>query len=169
MNEPERAELIDGTISIPAPQKKWHSHLVTALCRELDRQTPNGFRAQIGMAVELGRWLMPVPDLLVVTAAAFYREKPSRYYFAEDVILAIEIVSPDSEERDRDTKPAKYAKARIPHYWRVERQDAAAVVYAYELDPASNSYGLVGIFHDRLRVSVPFPIDIDLTDPGRRL
>ncbi|MFF0500303.1 Uma2 family endonuclease [Nocardia aobensis] len=90
-------------------------------------------------------------------------------YFAEDLVLAVEAVSPDSEERDRDTKPGQYAKARIPHYWRVERQDAAAVVYAYELDPASNSYGLVGIFHDRLKVSVPFPIDIDLTDPGRRL
>lgn len=142
--------------------------MVTALWLELDRQIPNGFRVQIGMAVELGRWQMPVPELLVVSAAAFHREEPSNYY-AEDVSLAIEVVSPDSEERDRDTKPAKYAKARIPHYWRVERQDAAVVVYAYGLDPASNSYGLVGIFHDRLKVSVPFPIDIDLTDPGRKL
>ncbi|MFF0452071.1 Uma2 family endonuclease [Nocardia africana] len=166
---PRHTELIDGSLIFVSPQQKWHSSVVTMLCSELDRQAPAGLRAQREMAVKLGRRQMPEPDVLVVTEEAFDRDDPSTYYFAEDLVLAVEAVSPDSEERDRDTKPAKYAKARIPHYWRVERQDAAAVVYAYELDPASNSYGLVGIFHDRLKVSVPFPIDIDLTDPGRRL
>lgn len=33
---------------------------------------------------------------------------------AEDVILAVEVVSPDSEARDRETKPRKYAAARSP-------------------------------------------------------
>ncbi|WP_433728352.1 hypothetical protein ACQP0C_38720 [Nocardia sp. CA-129566] len=56
----------------------------------------------------------------------------------------------------------------MAHYWRIERRDADAVVYAYELDPASRAYGLVGIFHDRLKISVPFPIDIDLTSIGQR-
>ncbi|MEV6136053.1 hypothetical protein AB0L63_08320 [Nocardia sp. NPDC051990] len=86
----------------------------------------------------------------------------------EDLVLAVAAVSPDSEERDRGTKPGKYAKAGIPHYRRIERRDADAVVYASELDPASGTYGLVGIFHDRLKISVPFPIDIDLTSIGRR-
>lgn len=42
------------------------------------------------------------------------------------------------------------------------------VVYVYELDPATNRYVPVGIFHDRLKISVPFEIDIDLTAVGRR-
>ena len=120
------------------------------------------------MAVRLGKRQMPEPDVLVVTAEAFQREDPSTYYFAEDLVLAIEAVSPDSEERDRETKPGKYAKAGIPHYWRVERRDHEAVVYVYELDPVVHSYVPVGIFHDRLKISVPFPIDIDLTSIGRR-
>ncbi len=106
--------------------------------------------------MQLGKRQMPEPDVLVVTAEAFVSEDPSRYYFAKDLVLAVEAVSPDSEERDRETKPGKYAKAGIPHYWRIERRDADAVVYAYELDPATRTYGLVGIFHDRLKISVPF-------------
>ncbi len=150
---PRHTELIDGSLIFASPQAKWHSSIVTMLCSELDRQAPTGLRAQREMAVRLGRRQMPEPDVLVVTEEAYDRDDPSTYYFAEDLVLAVEAVSPDSEDRDRETKLAKYAKARIPHYWRVERQGNDAVVYAYELDPATNCYGLIGIFHDRLRSS----------------
>jgi hypothetical protein len=40
--------------------------------------------------------------------------------------------------------------------------------YVYELDPATKSYGLTGIFHDRLKTTAPFDIEIDLTAVGRR-
>lgn len=36
---------------------------------------------------------------------------------------AIEVVSPDSIGRDRETKPVKYARAGIPHCWRVENKN----------------------------------------------
>ncbi|GGV70310.1 hypothetical protein GCM10010277_81130 [Streptomyces longisporoflavus] len=79
-------------------------------------------------------------------------------------------VSPDSRERDREVKPRKYAQAGVPHFWRVE-QDAEKglpVVYVFELDPATKSYGLTGIFHDRLKVSSPFDVEVDLTAVNRR-
>lgn len=38
---------------------------------------------------------------------------------AEDLVLAVEVVSPESESRDRDTKPHKYAQAGIQHFWLV--------------------------------------------------
>ncbi|MFI9812083.1 hypothetical protein [Saccharothrix variisporea] len=44
----------------------------------------------------------------------------------------------------------------------VENGDGQPVVYVYELDPATESYALTGIFHDRLKTTVPFPVDIDL-------
>jgi Uma2 family endonuclease len=167
---PDHAELIDGSLVFVSPQEKWHSHVVSLFTRELDRQAPDGLRAEREMAVELGKRQMPEPDVVVVTAAeAHARSDPSMYYFAEDVVLAVEAVSPDSEDRDRYTKPSKYAMARIPHYWRIERRDSTdAVVYTYELDPTTNSYSTAGIFHDRLRTSTPFPVDIDLRVVGRR-
>ncbi len=36
------------------------------------------------------------------------------------VLLAVEIVSPSSERIDRWFKPLAYAKAGIPHLWRIE-------------------------------------------------
>ncbi|WP_429423876.1 Uma2 family endonuclease [Nocardia sp. GAS34] len=161
-NLPRHTELIDGSLIFVSPQVKWHRKVIDHLRRELDLQAPENMRADREMAVKLGVRQMPEPDVLVVTAEALDRGEPDSYYFAEDVILAVEVVSKDSEERDRETKPAKYGKAEIQHYWRVERNGHAPVVYAYELDPATNCYGLLGIFHDRLKLAVPFPVDIDL-------
>jgi Uma2 family endonuclease len=165
---PRHTQLIDGSLVFVSPQRKWHRQAISLLHQELDRQAPTHLRADREMAVRLSNRQMPEPDVLVVSTEAFDRDDPSTYYFAEDLVLAVEVVSPDSEERDREVKPARYARARIPYYWRVEQRDGETVVYAYELDPATNGYGPVGIFHTRLKTAVPFPIDIALTGVGRR-
>ncbi|MCP2317335.1 Endonuclease, Uma2 family (restriction endonuclease fold) [Nocardia amikacinitolerans] len=166
---PKHTELIDAGLVFASPRTKWHSRVVSFLRRELDLQAPRQLRAEREMAVHLAKRQMPEPDVLVVTAEAFEREEPSNYYFAADVILAVEVMSPGTEERDRETKPPKYARAGIPHHWRVERdENDSATVYAYEIRPATECYVPIGIFHDRLKVSVPFPIDIDLTTIGQR-
>lgn len=92
------------------------------------------------------------------------------WYEPEDILLAVEVVSPDSRERDREVKPRKYAEAGVPHFWRVEQDEdkGLPVVYVYELDPATKSYARTGIFHDRLKATVPFEIEIDLTAADRR-
>ena len=82
----------------------------------------------------------------------------------DDVRLAIEVVSPDSAERDRTIKPPKFAAAGIPHFWRIENVDGQAVVYVYELDPAMRTYGLTGIHRDQLKVAVPFELQIDIAE-----
>ena len=80
-------------------------------------------------------------------------------------MLAVEVVSPDSEVRDRERKPQLYARAAIGHFWRVEDDGSGnAIVYVHELDPASSAYALTGIFHNQVKVSVPFDIDVDLTE-----
>jgi Uma2 family endonuclease len=49
-----------------------------------------------------------------------------------EVLLAIEIVSPGSAGLDRHLKPVEYARAGIPHFWRVER-DGPATVHRFGL------------------------------------
>lgn len=84
------------------------------------------------------------------------------------MVLAAEVLSPDSETRDRERKPQLYARAGIRHFWRVETgEDGRPIVFVYELDPATAAYGLTGIHHDRLKLTVPFDIDIDLTEIDR--
>lgn len=72
------------------------------------------------------------------------------------------MVSHESEERDRKSKPPRYAEAGIQHFWRVEETEGRPVVFVYELDPATTAYALTGIHHGRMAVPVPFPIEIDL-------
>lgn len=76
--------------------------------------------------------------------------------------------TPDSVERDREAKPRKYAAAGIAHFWRVEEDEGLPVVHVYEPDDATKSYVPMGIFHNRLEPTVPFPIDIDLAAVDRR-
>src|SRR5690606_20752215 len=83
-----------------------------------------------------------------------------------DVVLAVEAVSPDSEDRDRDTGPREYAMAGIRCFWRVERDGDRTVGYAYERDPAAGALALTGIHRDRLETSVPFDVGIDPTAVG---
>ncbi|MCO6004970.1 hypothetical protein NE236_08245 [Actinoallomurus purpureus] len=49
----------------------------------------------------------------------------------------------------------------------MEENDSRPVVYAYELDPATETYALTGIHHGKLSAPVPFPIAIDLDDLPR--
>lgn len=72
-------------------------------------------------------------------------------------------MSDESEERDREIEPRKYAAAGIRHFWRVECDEGRPVVYVYELDPADSGYALTGIHHKQLKVDRPFPVEIDLT------
>ncbi|WP_131739224.1 Uma2 family endonuclease [Actinomadura roseirufa] len=165
---PRHTELIDGSLVFVSPQRKWHVRVINLIRAELDRQAPEGLRADREMAVRLAERQVPEPDVLLVTRDAYEREEPATYYELQDVVLVLEAVSPDSIDRDRDTKPHKYATAGIKHFWRVEDDDGRTVVYVYELDPATGCYGLTGIHHDALKVTVPFDIDIDLTALGRR-
>jgi Uma2 family endonuclease len=160
---PRHTELIDGNLVFVSPQRKWHSRVVTMLTNELSRQAPDSLRAEREMSVRLNERQTPEPDVLIVTAEAYERDEPSTYYNVEDLVLAVEAVSPDSVERDREIKPRRYAAAGVRHFWRVEEIEGRTVVYVYEYEPAGAAYALTGIHHDRLEVTVPFDIEIDLS------
>jgi Uma2 family endonuclease len=161
---PKHTQLIDGSLVFVSPQQIWHRKVISLLEQELERQAPAEFRADREMALRLAPRQAPEPDVLVVTAEAQDRDGSATYYEPNDVALAVEVVSPDSEERDRETKPLKYAKAGIKHFWRVEKDGGGrVVVYVYELDPVTRVYAISGIQRERLMLGVPFGIDIDLT------
>ncbi|MBG0813962.1 Uma2 family endonuclease [Planomonospora sp. ID82291] len=162
----KHVELIDGALVFMSPQKRFHQRMIRSLTEALGDQAPAQLTAVDQMDVKLGYRMRPCPDVLVVDAAAAEDDERT-YYTPDEVHLVVEVVSPESEERDRKTKPARYAEAGIPHLWRVENSDGKPVVYTYELDPATRTYGLTGIHHGRLTVPVPFPVDVDLDEPPR--
>jgi Uma2 family endonuclease len=163
---PAHTELIDGSLVFVSPQRDFHTSALYLLQVNLCQAAPEGFRIRREMSVKLGPRQRPEPDLIALGPnAAIHAD--ATFYEAEDVILAIEVVSPESEERDRHRKPVLYAEAGIPHFWRVESDSGRPVVYVHELDPPTATYVPTGIYHDRLKVTVPFDIDLDLSEIDR--
>jgi Uma2 family endonuclease len=163
---PPHTELIDGSLVFVSPQANFHMLTISLLEMVLRHLVPSDLRVRREMTITLGSRQRPEPDVLVVRADGITGPEQTAYR-PEDVVLVIEVVSPDSEERDRKRKPQLYAEAEIAHFWRVENTGGHATVYVYELDPATKSYALTGIHHDRLKLTVPFDINVDLTEIDR--
>lgn len=157
---PDRIELIDGALIVMSPQRSFHARVTMLLGAALNSAAPTGVSVEPEMTIKLGHRQRPEPDVVVFREPV--RDASRTYLLPEDVLLVVEIVSPESEERDRETKPLKYAKAGIRHFWRIEEENATPVVHVYELDDTTGQYVPTGIERDRLRTSVPFAVDIDL-------
>ncbi|WP_229074212.1 Uma2 family endonuclease [Actinoplanes sp. DH11] len=163
---PPHTELIDGSLVLVSPQKAFHMTAVSVLEAGLRRCAPPGIRVRREMSVVLGPRQRPEPDVLVLHADAAI-DHDATWYPAEAVLLTVEVVSPDSEERDRERKPQLYAASGIRFFWRVENAGGRMVIYAYELDSTTRQYAPVGIFHDRVDLRHPYEITIDLTEIDR--
>jgi Uma2 family endonuclease len=104
------------------------------------------------------------PDVFVVPkdVARSAIDRRVRTYYASDLLLVAEVVSPrsGSERTDRVQKVGEYAKAGIPLYWIIELDPDPKVTVlslgedAYEL-AAEVRAGHV------LRVEEPFPVSFD--------
>lgn len=159
---PPHTELIDGSLVFVSPQSLFHSRAVDFFSWQLQSLAPEDFEVVREFTIDVDRHNRPEPDVVVVPEHVIQDVEQTRFP-AQAVLLAIEVVSPESLTRDRETKPLKYARAKIPHYWRVENQQGKPVVYVFELEPSTGVYTPTGVFHDRMKVDAPFPADLDLT------
>jgi Uma2 family endonuclease len=157
---PRHTELIDGAlVFMMSPQRIWHAIIVDELSIALRRQAPTGIGVLREITIRLDKRNRPEPDILV-TANSY--DLDSTFFTPDQVLLVVEVVSPESADRDRAVKLRKYAEAGIAHYWIVEEEDRAPVVHVYELDAPTRSYVSTGIHRHELRSSVPFAIQLDL-------
>jgi Uma2 family endonuclease len=165
---PRHTELIDGAlVFMMSPQRAWHGRTVSGLLFALAEQAPAGLEVEREMTICLDKRNRPEPDLLATRAPY----DPDRtFYTPDEVLLVVEVVSPESAHRDRTVKLRKYAEAGIPNYWRVEDETGSPVVHAYELDEPTRSYVPTGIHRHELRTTTPFVISLDLDGlvPGRK-
>ncbi|MGW1157105.1 Uma2 family endonuclease [Streptomyces sp. NPDC002519] len=161
-NLPPHTELIDGSLVFVSPQTIFHERAIDFFKWQLQSLAPADLEVFREFTIGIDRQNRPEPDVVVVRADVVEDPEQTRFP-ATAVVLAIEVVSEDSVSRDRETKPVKYARAGIPHYWRVENEKGHAAVHVFELEPTTGTYTSVGIFRERLKVDVPFPVDLDLT------
>jgi Uma2 family endonuclease len=160
---PPHTELIDGSLVSVGPQRRFHFLVIDLLVNGLRSSLSPEFSAEREMTIVLDKRNGPEPDVSVVRADAVTGLDQTGFK-AKDVLLAVEVVSPGSESRDRTTKPHKYATAGIPHYWRVEQDGTTGrpLIHVYELDPMTRSSVHMGRHRDRIEVDKPSAIAIDL-------
>ena len=163
---PPHTELIDGSLVLVRPQTHFHSLANDVLEHALRRTAPADLRVRRQMTVTLGRSQRPEPDLIVISANA-ERNLGQTTYAPDDVVLAVEVVSPESRDRDRERKPQLYARAGIRHYWLVENDQYKPVLQTYMLDTVSGSYGKTGMHSGTAKLTVPYPIEIDFSEIDR--
>jgi Uma2 family endonuclease len=119
--ESQRIELVDGALIVtPRPQFS-HSLASGRLHRLLDAQAGAGHVVLIESEVVIDPDFpatVRIPDLMVIHRSAMmpgaYRATP------EDVVLAVELVSPGSVHTDYGAKRYEYEQAQIPYYWIVD-------------------------------------------------
>jgi Uma2 family endonuclease len=97
------------------------------------------------------------PDAMIVHSPAALDH---HFCKAEQVLVVVEIVSPGTRRRDRFEKPALYASAGIPHYWRIEQNPVH--IYAYDL--IDGRYELAADSADELVLTEPLDIRLPIRD-----
>ncbi len=123
-----RAEWVDGEIIEIMPDNVRHLLLVDLISELIKNCTRGrGLGRVFVLALLMRLQHRPsgrVPDVVFISAEHLSRLKAT--YLDGPADLVVEVVSPDSEVRDRRDKLAEYREAGIPEYWLVDvpRQEA---------------------------------------------
>jgi Uma2 family endonuclease len=155
-----RRELLDGVLLVSPSPTSVHQIIAMRLGVALERSCPTDYQVTQGVEVRISPRRSFIPDVLVITDEA--AERAGHHFAPHEVVLAVEIVSPTSQIMDRVTKPALYARAGIPYYWRIET-DNGITVHAHRIDHEHNVYELTGTFKNVIETSEPWPIQIPIS------
>ena len=160
MPEDKNLELVDGVLHVVPAAIPPHQKAQNRLAYWIDEQLPDGLTSYADVDVTLDGSERPTvrkPDIVVVTTEAALRG-PTRFA-AEDVVLAVEIVSKGSGRVDRLVKPVEYARAGIGHYWLVELGEPNRLT-AFEL--TDGVYEPVDDCTGEVKLNRPAPLVLDL-------
>jgi Uma2 family endonuclease len=117
----QKADLIDGVVYMASPENLganrrflWLAYLMGELSEETDQGDVFGSR----VAFRLNDLSSPEPDLAFVRKARLHLMRPGFFKGRPD--MAMEIVSPESIDRDYVIKRAQYEMAGVPEYWIID-------------------------------------------------
>ncbi|SBT44432.1 Uma2 family endonuclease [Micromonospora auratinigra] len=159
-----RVELVDGVIQVTPSPTLGHQDISLLLARWLSQHVPTDLRVSQAVGVGLGFNTSRQPDVLLRRAGLPADRSLLR---PEDVVLAVEIVSPGTRRIDRFAKPGEYAAAGIRHYWRIEQDPVH--VYAYRIGDrigpgGERQYELVTDSAELIELTEPFDIKLPVAE-----
>jgi Uma2 family endonuclease len=162
----KRFELGDGWLTELSPSP-WHDHAADRL-KDILKQAASRAGAEVYVAGGPNDISTPAgvrkPDAFVVPrdVARAAIEGKVRTYYASDLLLVAEVISPrsGSEQVDRVRKVGEYAKAGISWYWIVDLEPEPKVTVLALRDGAYALEAEIRAGH-LLTVSQPFKISFD--------
>ncbi|WP_307870961.1 Uma2 family endonuclease [Micromonospora sp. C51] len=152
-----RVELRDGVLVLVPSPTYGDQTISNLLWMWFRRNAPFDVSPATAVGVVMSHRNTFEPDVVLLRRPVVAE---SHYFDAEQVVLAVEVVSPGTRRRDRLEKPADYADAGIPHYWRIEQNPVH--VYAYDL--VDGRYELVADSAEELIVTKPFDVRLPVRD-----
>jgi Uma2 family endonuclease len=158
-----RYEVQEGVLIVSPRPVGLHSRVAKQLAFHLDDQLP----AEWESAIEMDLVVRPdfpigvrVPDVVVTRRELIDQNVPRLH--PEDVLVAVEIISPGSRRTDTVLKPIEYAEIGIPHYWIVDLEPPMTIT-AYHLIEEFMSYQEAPSMAGEFVTSEPFPLRLNLT------
>jgi Uma2 family endonuclease len=125
-----RYELFNGSLLVSPSPTPTHQYASLRLVRILEDAAPPQFQPLQEVNLRVGPRDFLIPDLVVVPTEAL--DGTELMFAPNDILLAIEMVSPSTQMRDRHIKKSVYAAAGIPTYWRIELSEGPSL-YVHEL------------------------------------
>jgi len=158
-----RYELHEGVLIVTPRAAPLHQRVACRLLTELDHQLPGGWEmlADVEVVTQAGfPARVRVPDV-VVTRSEIVEANPPRLT-ADQVQLAVEIISPGSRDTDTLVKPVEYANCDIPYYWVIDLDPPVSLV-AYHL-AGDFGYQEAPAVTGKFSTIEPFPLSFDLVE-----
>lgn len=111
-------ELQEGVRIVAPRPTPAHARIVFSLAQQLAAQIPDGYEVlpEVDVVIDAhSPATVRVPDLIVRSTAS-----DEAAITADQVVLAVEVISPGSRRTDRVTKLSEYEESGIAHYWIVD-------------------------------------------------
>jgi Uma2 family endonuclease len=113
-----RYEVIDGELLVTPAPRLVHQRAVQRLGHRLHEYLGRGTVGEVFMSpadLELESDTTVQPDVFVVPPSA--GQRPRQWSDVSRLLLAVEVVSPDSARHDRTTKRRFYQRVGVAEYW----------------------------------------------------
>jgi Uma2 family endonuclease len=158
-----RYELQEGVLIVTPRAAPLHQKVAFNLMIALNDQLPTGWDMLDDVEVVTQPGFptgVRVPDVIVTTADVVEANPPR--LTADQVRLAIEIISPGSRKTDTMVKPHEYADAGIPYYWVIDPEPPVSLA-AYHL-AGDFGYQEAPAVTRTFRTIEPFPLSFDVAE-----
>ncbi len=156
----EKWELIDGEPILnasPSPVHQWIVGNLVAALKARQRESMTSWVVLPGLGVRVSEASRPEPDVLIIPRASLSADPSGRD--RKELVVAFEILSPSTEDRDLRWKRAAYTSLpSLTHYVVIAQDAVEVVVFARDAGFAEHRLRSIGDALDLPALGISLPL-----------